>query len=489
MNLSQHKIVLGSLVITESAWIFGLIGVVGLTIGLEGSPIDWPIVALIMAGSVIFIQAQLFEKMRPIFVGVLRTISLAVILYLGIAFSISDSDTIIDLNWILDIFSSAPPDKYVAHIVLSLIAGLILWLRGAKLSSIISPVDTLSKSFRIGIVALAFASIIDILHSYDMGVFVVLFIFFASGLVGLSAGYLMPESSNSSENNTFLKVIAVIVSVVLSIGVMISVIHKIITSFLSGQFDSAGSVIEWLLFIVISPLVFVFELFNKGLMQFFSRDFDPVAAGLEESTSFNERPEQSTSSGTQSSYQPSNDEVSIQTGIDWGDVVGVLTIAFIAILVLVIIFLLAMVIKRGMGALTDNYEGDAESLKGDSNAVVDLAKLLAGLLPNFGFGRKGSDKLNLPDGPPGVVEAIKLYYELLSVGEKNGFSRPIGKTAHEFQGVLEQIIPRNLVSSVTNAFSQALYGRIPSPDSELDQMRLDMKPVKGSSNLLKKPPA
>lgn len=487
MNLSQHKVVLSSLVVTESTWIFGIIGVVGLILGLEGSPIDWPIVALIMAGSVIFIQAQPFEKMRPVYVGILRTISLAAILYFGIALSISDADVIIDLNWIFDIFSSSPPDNYMFHIGLSLIAGFILWLRGAKLSSVISPVDTLSKSFRVGIIALAFAAIIDILQPYDMGMFLVMFIFFAAGLVGLSAGYLMPESSTSSDNKTWLKVISVIVSVVLSVGVMISVIHKIITSFLSGQFDSAGSVIEWVLFIVISPIVFIFELFNKGLMQFFSRDFDPVAAGLEENTSFEERPEQATSSGTQSSYSPSSDEVSIQTGIDWGDVVGVLTIAFIAVLILVIVFLLAMVIKRGMGVLTENYEGDAESLKGDSNAVVDLAKLLAGLLPRFGFGSKGSDGLRLPDGPPGVVEAIKLYYELLTVGEKNGFPRPIGKTAHEFQGVLEQIIPKNLVSSVTNAFSQALYGRIPAPDSQLDQMKLDMKPVKGSSNLLKKP--
>ena len=220
MNLSQYKLVLGALVIAESTWLFGLLGVIGLTVGIHGSPIGWLPVALLMGVSVILIRVRIFERVVPTVAGLLRGLALAVILYFGIAFRIATDADWVDLVWIWTIFSESAPEGGVLHFALGAVAAFVLWLRGAHLASIDRPIVTLSRTFRIGLIALAFAAIIDILHSDDIGIFPVMFVFFASGLGGLSVGYLMPESSSSASSKTWLKVIAIIVSIVLAIGLM-----------------------------------------------------------------------------------------------------------------------------------------------------------------------------------------------------------------------------------------------------------------------------
>ena len=61
--------------------------------------------------------------------------------------------------------------------------------------------------------------------------------------------------------------------------------------------------------------------------------------------------------------------------------------------------------------------------------------------------KKRRRRAPVPDGEPGVVEALKLYYRMLSVAGSRGSARASSETPLEFQGTLGRIFPVGLAET------------------------------------------
>ena len=53
MRLSQDRLVLAATVFSESAWVFALLGVLGVATGRDESPINWFAVVVLMGLSLV----------------------------------------------------------------------------------------------------------------------------------------------------------------------------------------------------------------------------------------------------------------------------------------------------------------------------------------------------------------------------------------------------------------------------------------------------
>ena len=76
----------------------------------------------------------------------------------------------------------------------------------------------------------------------------------------------------------------------------------------------------------------------------------------------------------------------------------------------------------------------------NANPVGDVAKLALRLVPDV-LKRPQRKGYRVPDGPPGIVEAFRLYYDLLDTAEEQGITRRKYDTPTEFQGRLEGTFP------------------------------------------------
>ena len=109
---------------------------------------------------------------------------------------------------------------------------------------------------------------------------------------------------------------------------------------------------------------------------------------------------------------------------------------------------------------------------------MDIAKLMLKLIPDWMGKREGRRAFRLPAGPPGVVDILRMYYDLLALAEDKGYRRRGSQTATEFQGSLERAFPANLVRAVTAAFNRACYGYYPATKEQIAQMRSSLTNIR-----------
>ena len=482
MSFSRDRWVLGAAIVTESGWLYGVLAVAGLAAGMGAGVLDWPMVLLTMGLSAVLVRVGLFDRLSAGVAGPVRSLTAGAFIYVVAGVTVATDEPVVNLAWIFSISYETAPEGFVVRSFAAVAAAVALWLRGARLGAVGRPEASLTLSFRIGLVALAFATLIDVLHPADIGIFPVLFVFFASGLAGLSIGSLIPESSEFTKG-PWHKVIALVVVGVVAVGLAFSVLHRALLSFLSDQFDTIGSIGQVVLIVMIAPFAILFELFNNLLFGFFSRPFDPEAAGAGQLEAPEvEGPEIEIGPG-QGAGRVSDDATG-DSVLNLDPLLQVLWYLFLAGIAVVLVIVLAIAIRRMTAPRRLGARGEPENLKGDSNPISDLARLLANIVPRWAR-KSGKGRLRLPDGPPGVVEALKIYYDLVTLAEKRGTARSPDQTPTEYQPSLEGIFPKSLVRAATAAFNRAFYGRIPATDKQLAQMHAAIAPVRGGSRIMR----
>ena len=80
-----------------------------------------------------------------------------------------------------------------------------------------------------------------------------------------------------------------------------------------------------------------------------------------------------------------------------------------------------------------------------------------------------------------MVEALRIYYQMVTMAERRGFRRRAHETASEFQATLETVFPRDLVRMATAAFNRAFYGNHPELKERIDQMRTSLASKRGQA--------
>ena len=499
MFLSQHRLLLAAAVISESASVFAILGVLGLASGLGGSPVAWTTVIGVLGGSLLVTRVVSSNVKAVELAYLIRAPVWAVLGYVAVGSQVVPGSTGVDLQWIFTLFDGAGPEGYeVRAVEASFAVALLLW-RGIGLGTGSKPLESLTIGFKIGLVPIAIAATVDILNPADLYVFPIIFVFFAAGLAGLSIGNLMPESRDSAQSRTWLKVIAGVIPALALIGLLFTLVHKGLSSLVAGPvgaaFDALGQLLSSGASTLLSPVVDMLDNLGGRFLKP-EINIDALAATLraEEVTSplVTTTPDELLPNYTAEVFCADTGIVvtlSTACGEAQADAsaggywVGVVTVAVVLVLIAVVAVVIAVVIGRLMSqsaARVRASRGEAESLMAEALPVSDIAGLVPKLMPDWLKKRRRKAGLRLPDGPPGVVSALRIYYELLVLAEDHGIARLSHQTAAEFQRTLAGVFTGNLVRMATEAFNRACYGDYPASDEQITQMRAGLASLKSS---------
>jgi hypothetical protein len=473
--LSQYRLVLGAVVVSESAWLFSLFGALAVVFDPDGSPLSWTAVLMLLGVPV------LLGRLGPTDVAAVEVVQLvqaligAVLIYIVVGAEIGAEG--VDLAWITKLFSDPPPDGYIFKGVSAAVIGALLWWRGGRLGAAESPTESLSLSFRLGMLALAVATTVDIAHPSNLYTLPMIFIFFASGLGGLSVGHLLPATQRSAAARTWPKVITGVVSSILMAGVVFSLIRRdLLFDYTSQVLIGMATAIQTLLLAVIVPLSIAITTVTDALIRFFDQPFLERDPSEEVSGEALDRSLEALAAAVELEEESGEALFSFVQVVEW---------AFVAVLVIGVLTMLVLALRRLFAYHPERTLGARESVSEDVDVLADFGKLLLKLVPGRLKRFRQRRRFDLPDGPPGVVNALRLYYELLTIAEDKGSVRPRHETPSEFQRTLEGLLPRNLVRMATNAFNRACYGHHPPTDDQAAQMRLSIRNIKTAVGIIR----
>ena len=445
------------MLLSESAWLYAMMGLLGLGSGVGGSPLGWTaVVALVIVS---FMTARLLRAiLMPAVAGYffqMLTGTVAVFVTLGTQLS---AGQFLDLGWTASVASTpgAPLQALAGGVF-----GAVAWWRGGRLAAIDSPAETLGFSFRIGLLIMAAAAVVDVFNSADLNIFPLMFLFFASGLVGLSVSHILP-STGTVAAASWPRVIGATVSAILVIGLLFSALQRGVLSFVaSGAMWIVNGMTTVFFFVVIVPIVYVvfwlFELVRSILGSFI--ELPP-------------REEQAEAPVTGFVEDMRRLQEEATEGGGWLDVLlQVIQWVGLAVIVLLLLFLLARAFRRRFRWVRDDVQGVREAISEGADPASDFAQLLLNLIPRRMRQRSHLRRLRIPDDEAGIVDVFRLYFGMLLLAENRGHPREPSQTAGEYQRTLEGVFPTSLVRTITAAFNRACYGRHPAQPEQIDEMR------------------
>ena len=265
MSSAQDRWVLGAAVLSESAWLFSLVGVLGVWMGRGGSPLSWPAVLTVITVSLV-LGRRLPAKFSPLWLGyVTRALFGATAIYLAVGTQVAPGLLGLDLGWLAGLASETASDDFRFKAIMGSAFGVLLWWRGGRLAAADPPIESLTFGFRAGVLALAFATVVDLASSADLHIAPMIVIFFASGLAGLSMGNLLPQSTQLARNRSWSVVTAGVVGAMLALGLVVGLLFGVVQRVLQPFASGAADLLAGALGLVVLPILFAAGFFVEAL--------------------------------------------------------------------------------------------------------------------------------------------------------------------------------------------------------------------------------
>lgn len=465
MPLRQDRVVLAAHVVAESAWVFALMGVVGTLAGFDSSPLSWYGVAGILGLSVLLSRMTPRKGDRVEVLYALMAVLGLVVVYTSVALHVEPGQ--IRPAWPLDWLSNDASGGYTSRGVFGAILGVILWWRGTRVASNEFPADDLSFTFRVGMVVLVVALIYDLNSGENLSTFPMVFLFFSSSLIGLSAGHLLEESRRSADKQTWTKAIGATVVAITAFGLLVALINRGVLSFLSKPATAAlDALARGVLWGIVAPIAFLFDVIVGwliGLLGVFQGE--------------REQPQEEAINPEIQGFLETIQEEQEAASEGFALILQIIEWALVAVIVVIVVLLLGRAFRRVLRGRERSAEGQRDSMVQDANPVADVAKLAIRLVPDV-LKRPQRKGYQVPDGPPGIVEAFRLYYDMLDTAEEHGIARLKHDTPTEFQGRLERTFPADVVRPSTEAFNLAIYADVPADRSMIQRLRQGLRDAK-----------
>ena len=466
MSSVQDRIVLLSAVVVESVWIYAALAILSLMMMPSGSPISWVAALAIMLVSYavtrslsLIIMPNWMPYAIEMAIGTLTT-------YLVLGTQLQSGDQWMDIGWLSAMFSDLKADHFVRSAAIGGFASVLFWLRGGRIATSEFPVEHLSFTFRLGLIVLSVAAVVDIFNTADLRTFELMFVYFASGLAGLGVGHILPSTRRTLARRTWVRVIGTVVVSVLLMGLLFSLIQRGMLSFIAAplKFILEG-VARIVFFVVIVPLVFVLEFLISAFFNFLRRFAgEPPDAEREIEIGPGEM-------FGQFAEQADPSEPSL-----WLQILAGIVVALVVAGILVI---LARAFRRNLRWRRVDEEGEREALYGDFDPTMDLARLLFGLLPERFRRRRTDTSLRLPDDEQNIVDVFRIYFGMLTIAESRGEHRRMSDTPGEHRSALTRVFPERLVDMATAAFNRACYGRRAATQEQIDEMQQLLEQASG----------
>ena len=462
MPLRQDRVVLAAHVVAESAWVFALAGIVGTLADFDSSPQSWYGVVGILGLSVLLsrITPRKGQKAEVMY-ALMAVLGLAVV-YASVALHVEPGQ--IRPSWAIDWLINDAPGGYTSRGVFGAILGVLLWWRGTRVASNEFPTDDLSFTFRVGMLVLVAALIYDLNTDESLSTFPMVFLFFGSSLIGLSAGHLLEESRHSAGERTWPKAIGATVAGITTFGLLVALVNRGVLSFLSKPATAAlEALARGVLWGIIVPIAFVFDVVVGWLISLLG-----IFRGEQE------QPQEEEINPEIQGFLETLQEEQAAASEGFATVLQIIEWALVAIVVVIVLLILGRAFRRVLRGRDRGTEGRRDSMAQDANPVGDVAKLALRLVPDV-LKRPQRKGYRVPDGPPGIVEAFRLYYDLLDTAEEQGITRRKYDTPTEFQGRLEGTFPSDVVRPSTETFNLAIYADVPADRSSIGRLRQSLK--------------
>ncbi|MCY4528428.1 MAG: DUF4129 domain-containing protein [Chloroflexi bacterium] len=462
MPLRQDRVVLTAHVVAESAWVFALAGIIGTFADFDSSPLSWYGVAGVLGLSVLLsrLTPRKGENVEVLY-ALMAVLGLMVV-YVAVALHVEPGQ--IRPAWPLDWLINDAAGGYTSRGVFGAILGALLWWRGTRVASNEFPTDDLAFTFRVGMVVLVVALIFDLNTDVSLSTFPMVFLFFGSSLIGLSAGHLLEESRRSADDRTWLKAIGATVAAITTFGLLIALINRGVLSFLAKPATVAlEALFRGILWGIIAPIAFFFDVIVSWLISFLN-----LFQGERE-----QPPEEEINPEIQGFLQTLQEEQEAASeGITL--LLQIIEFALVAIVVAIVVLVLGKAFRRVLRGRARSTEGQRDSVAQDANPVMDVAKLALRLVPDV-LKRPPRKGYRVPDGPPGIVDAFRLYYDMLDTAEEHGITRRKHDTPTEFQGRVEGTFPDDVVRPSTESFNLAIYADVPADRSVIRRLRQGLR--------------
>ncbi len=468
MNMTRDNLVTAALLLSESAWLVALLGILSFPFGATGSPISWIAVLAVLGLSLVWARALSMVIMPALMAYALQMVAGVIIIYLMVASQVTPETEVLNLSWIGTLISGEAPENFTLRALYGSLGGTALWWRGGHMGSVDIPSESLSTSFRVGILVLAIAAVIDIAHPADLNVFPMMFIFFASGVAGLALGYMAPTSSQANVRSMWTRVIGGMVGVLVVLGLLFSLLRRDVLAVVAAPLLWILELLAKVVFyVVIFPLAYVVDFLTRaifGLLLWLGGEPEQqrelaLAEGL------------GAFEGITRDGEAEPAALLLLQIMQW---------TIVAAIIIGALLVLALAFRRRLQRRTDAVDGQRESLIEGADVSYDFANLLFNMLPSR-FRKQSSERpLRVPSGDPNVADVFRIYFGMLMLAEKREHPRHYSETPLEFQRTLEMVFPRRLVRSATRAFVRACYGHHPSTREEIDDMRTELERVSSS---------
>ena len=467
MSSAQDRLILIACIVVESVWLYVLIAVLSLALLHGTMAVTWIAALAMMGGSFVVARTTLMIIMPLWMQYAIQLSTGVVVIYLILGtYILPSSAPGVDLGWLAAVMSDDASTNDRTRTIISVLCASLLWWRGGRIASIEFPTDHLSLTFRVGLIALSLGAVVDVLHPISLHIFPLMFTFFATGLVGLSIGHIMPPSSNRKGQQRWTRIIGGVVGAIILVGLLFSILQKSFIDFVAAPlgvlFDLLVTVFMYVVVLPIAYVVGYIVLWFFGMLQRLIGDPpEQPAQEFEPGNFLNEMRERAESA------EPSM----------WGDMIEW---TIVVILLMVALALLAWGFRRIVRWRRIDDDGERESIAEDVDPGLDMARLLFDLLPERFRRRRRTAGLRLPDDEQNIVDVFRIYFGMLSVAEERGFRRPSNHTPSEHSSALARVFPGRIARLATEAFNRACYGRRPASREQIDEMREVLEQVNSS---------
>ncbi len=472
--IDRTRILYSSLAIADSAWLFAVTSIVGVIIGQGGSPIPWLVLLGVLALSMAVTWVAGGVGGDFITLALLQGGVGLTVVYGAVALRSTEGSPGFDGFWFGRMLLGEFGSEENLAVIVTFVIAIAIWMRGVRFIILSEPWETLHRSFRLGVAAIAVALIVQLARDEATGVVLIIFPFFAASLGGMSVGRLAQGGAWGSAQRIWGRVIAFSVGAVLAVGVVLGVLGAAYGSGPLGLFmDGAGAVRDAafkVLEVILTPPLTALFWFIQWLQDRFNPE-EPRGQLLEGLEAV--EVERETGGGVA--------EVAGDSLID--KVIEVLVWPIGFILLLVVFWILIKSFQRIRARKEEEPDADRESIRGDADARADLANLFGRLLPDFL--KRGGDKepgLRFPEGEPGISEVFQLYFRYLGAGMRRGAALESHMTPAELSGRLQAALPGAPVEQITRRFEAACYGHEPTGSELLGRLEAGLVSVEDDSN-------
>ncbi|MDA1297908.1 MAG: hypothetical protein O3B04_07915 [Chloroflexi bacterium] len=452
----RSRLILLSVALAESIWLFALFSVLGLIGDLGGSPLPWLSLFLLMVISIVSGHLLAGAAGDEVSIAIRQSLLALLVIYLLLGTGTFLEDTTFDAGWIFRLLSGELKPNAAIAAVFALLASVWMWRHGLRLGTDRYPEDRLARVFKIGIGVLAVAVLIDQARTDEFRASALLVPFFGATLVGLAIGRL-PEGGVGQNTGQWARVIGVTVFGIMGVGLLIGLVGGLYgNGGVRLLFAGWGLFVDGLLWVLRYPVTWI-TVALEWLLNLLSGGREVQQQQLEAGQSgveiFGIDPEAATETGN--------------TTVD--TIINILQYPVIALIIIASFFVLAMAFRR-FGSRGGDDEGDErESMLGELETSGDMSRLLAGLMPGW-WRRKQGRNWRHPD-ESGFAEVFKLYFDSIRMGVKWGMTFHPQMTPAERLPLLEAALPGAPVREVTDRFNAACYGKVPTDARKAEELR------------------